>query len=253
MGFALDGERGGTTIESRGVAHRIAFSVDPIRQEPRIARVYGDSPVKNGTRISVTWPNSASSILDDARPRFLQVAEDFAWINPHLSLVVKWDRNGGDPIQWTVPATESTWRKWRPSDPTSPHWYDEVRLARLIACNIAYAQDHGKPCRTVADFVRDFRGLSGTAKARDICEAAGAARMPLSEFYANGEGAARRVKKTLLSEMGQRSRPIRPRDLGVIGVAHLRAKFEGAGVALESFSYKHPFIAIFDSRRSPRL
>src|ERR1700730_17706323 len=64
MPFALDGERGETTIESRGVAHRITFSIDPIRQEPRLVRVCEDCSVKSGTRVAVSWPISACSILD---------------------------------------------------------------------------------------------------------------------------------------------------------------------------------------------
>jgi hypothetical protein len=43
MGFALSGERGETLIESRGVAHRIVFAVDRIRQEPRIEPTKGPS------------------------------------------------------------------------------------------------------------------------------------------------------------------------------------------------------------------
>ena len=163
---------------------------------------------------------------------FLQIAEDYTWINAHLTLTVVWDRASSDPVQLTIPATDSAWRKWRPSHPTSPYWYDEARLARLI---IAYAQDRGAPCRTVADFVREFRGLSSTAKARDICEAAGASRMSLAGFYCGGEAA--RVG-ALLSEMQKQSRPIKPRDLGLIGEARLRAKFEREGAAPESFTYK---------------
>jgi hypothetical protein len=235
MGFALDGERGETMIESQGVAHRITFSIDPIRQVPRITRVCEVSLVRSGARISVSWPVSASSILDDAQDRFLQIAADFTWINPHLTLIIKWNRDGCDPVHWTVPATDTSWRKWRPSDPTSSHWYDEARLARLIANNIAYAQDHGIPCRTVADFVREFRGLSGTAKAKAICEAVGASRISLAKFFADGEGA--RVG-ALLGEIQKQSRAIKPRDLGIIGAAHLRAKFERAGAAPESFNYR---------------
>jgi hypothetical protein len=235
MPFSLDGERGETVIESQGVAHRIEFSIDPIRQEPRIVRVCEASLVKTGTRISVAWPDSASSILDGAQADFLQIAEDYTWINAHLTLTVGWDRAGCELVQWAIPATDSAWRKWRPSDPISPHWYDEARLARLIACNIAYAQDRGALCRTVADLAREFRGLSSTAKARDICKAAGASRMSLADFYCDGEGA--RVD-ALLDAMCQRSRPIKPRDLGIIGEAHLRAKFESAGAAPESFNYK---------------
>jgi DNA topoisomerase VI subunit B len=36
MGFALDGEKGETIIESRGIAHCILYSVNPVRQTPRV-------------------------------------------------------------------------------------------------------------------------------------------------------------------------------------------------------------------------
>jgi DNA topoisomerase VI subunit B len=230
MGFALDDERGETLVESHGIAHRITFSIDSIRQVPRIDRVCEACLVKTGTQVAVSWP-----ILDDAQEDFLRIAEDYTWVNPHLTLTVVWDRAECNPVQWTIPATDQTWRKWRPSDPTSPHWYDKPRLARLIANNIAYAQDHGTPCRTVWDFVREFRGLSATVKAKAICEVAGASRMSLAQFYGDGEES--RVA-ALLGAMRKQSRPIKPRDLGIIGEAHLRAKFESGGAAPESFSYK---------------
>jgi DNA topoisomerase VI subunit B len=50
MPFALDGARGETVIESCGVAHRLVFSVDPIRQEPRVAIEKSPSPVKTGRK-----------------------------------------------------------------------------------------------------------------------------------------------------------------------------------------------------------
>jgi hypothetical protein len=119
----------------------------------------------------------------------------------------------------------AAWRKWGPSDPTLPHWYDEARLARIMAAYIAHDEDHDLPGRTVRAFVSEFRGLSGTAKARDICEAVGASRLSLAEFYGD-------------EEMRNQSRPIKPRDLGLIGAEHLRAKFKSIGVASESFCYK---------------
>jgi hypothetical protein len=211
MPFALDGERGETTIESQGVAHRITFSIDPIRQEPRLVRVGEDGSVKSGTRVAVSWPISANSTLDDAQAAFLRIAEGYTWVNPHLTL------------------------KWWRSDPTSPHWYEVPRLARLIANNIAYAQDHGILCRTIWDFVREFRGLSATVKAKAICETVSASRLSLTQFYGDGERA--RVG-ALLVAMRKQNRPVKPRDLGIIGEAHLRAKFESASAAAETFSYK---------------
>jgi DNA topoisomerase VI subunit B len=241
MPFALDGERGETIIESQGVAHRIGFSIDRIRQEPRISRVCETSPVKAGTRITVQWPDSASSILDDAKARFLQVAEDYTWVNPHLTLTVNWDRSGetiacaSQTIRRTIAATNPAWKKWRPSDPTSPHWYDVQRLGRLIAAHIAHAEDHERACPTVREFVSEFRGLSGTAKGRQICDAIGASRLSLAEFY--GDGASDRIG-AILSEMAKHSSPIKPRLLGAIGKDHFAAKLSGLGVAQETFHYQ---------------
>jgi DNA topoisomerase VI subunit B len=59
MPFALDGTKGDTIIESKGIAHRISFRVDHVRQEPKIEHVRTDSDVKTGTRMTVQWPVSA--------------------------------------------------------------------------------------------------------------------------------------------------------------------------------------------------
>ena len=45
---------------------------------------------KNGTTIKVWWPDSASSIIEESKGRFLQIAEDYTFLNPHLSLTVDW-------------------------------------------------------------------------------------------------------------------------------------------------------------------
>jgi hypothetical protein len=53
-----------------------------------------------------------------------------------LTLTVNWDRSGetiacaSQTIRRTIAATNPAWKKWRPSDPTSPHWYD-VQRSRL--------------------------------------------------------------------------------------------------------------------------
>ena len=234
MPFAVDGERGETVIESRAVKHRIVFSVDKIWQEPRIEHSQEPSLVTSGTRVTVLWPSSACSILDRARGRFLQIAEDYTWANPHLTLTFSWTRDD-DEIERSIAATDPAWRKWTPSRPTSPHWYQPDRLGRLIGAKIAHAEDHGFACPTVREFVSEFSGLSGTAKGKTICEAAGAGRMSLKDFY--DDGASERVQP-LLSLMKEHSRPIKPADLGIIGKDHLFAKFEAIGVAPESFDYR---------------
>ncbi len=77
-------------LERMGVEHEIVFSVDSFRQEPVTDHQRRTTNVKTGTIVTVLWPNSACSILVDAKARFLQIAEDFTWLNPHLTLTVQW-------------------------------------------------------------------------------------------------------------------------------------------------------------------
>jgi hypothetical protein len=44
------------------------------------------SPVNIGTRITVPSPNLTSSKLAAAERRFLQIAEEYRWLNPSLDL-----------------------------------------------------------------------------------------------------------------------------------------------------------------------
>jgi DNA topoisomerase VI subunit B len=245
MAFALDGESGQTVIEAHGVEHRVTFSIDRVRREPKITHVREASPVKIGTRITVRWPDSACSELDDAKVRFLQIADDFTWINPHLTLSVDWNRptedDGGEPVpgtEWSIPASNPRWTKWRPSDPTSPHWYDDARIERLMAAYVAHEQDRGLTPRTVREFISEFRGLAGTAKQKAVLDAVAASRISLAEFFSNGDHVDTGAVAKLLAAMQEHSRPIKPKDLGPIGKDHLLARFEAAGVAPESFDYR---------------
>ena len=60
-----------------------------IRQEPVVAvEVRTAENVKNGTSAKLWWPVSACSKLADATVRFLQLADDYTVLNPHLTLSV---------------------------------------------------------------------------------------------------------------------------------------------------------------------
>jgi hypothetical protein len=117
MGFALDGSRGSTLIESRGILHRIGFSADRLRQVPRIEHTTEKSAgiEKNGTAITVCWPRDGMLSLIDTRDRFLQIAAGYAVLNPHLSLAVQW--NGKTVVK--LEASDTGWLKWRACDPTA--------------------------------------------------------------------------------------------------------------------------------------
>ncbi len=180
MPFVLDGESGVVEIVARGIRHRIEFRVDAIRQAPVIGLETEPSEVKNGSKIRLRWPDLACSILSDAKSRFLQIADDYTWINPHLTITIDWHGE-----RRTTMATAATWSKWKPSDPTSAHWYQPEHLERLVAGYIAHDADHDRD-RTIREFVSEFRGLSGSAKQKAVLDRLGLHRASLSSLVANG-------------------------------------------------------------------
>jgi len=231
MPFVLDGDRGRVDVSARGQRHEIAFAVDPIRQKPVIQReTHSAQNVKSGTTIKLWWPDSACLILTDAKDEFLQLADDFTLLNPHLTLTIDWF---GERTQ--TEATTPDWAKWRPSDPTSPHWYGQEHFERLVAAYIAHDQDHGTD-RSVRELVKEFRGLTGTAKQKAVLEATGLARTNLSDLT-NGEGLRHDVVARLLTAMQKQSKPVKPAALGVIGKDHIARRFQDLGCEMDSFEY----------------
>jgi hypothetical protein len=189
MGYVLDREREGinndavgvTFIETRGLEHRIEFRVDHVNNEPRIAHTTSPSPVKIGSRITITWPviqYGGATLLGYARDEFIRLAEGYVWFNPHFTLRGSWD--GKEFIN--VASTDPNWEKWGPRNPTSPHWYDETRLQRYLAAHVARDRDMRRN-RTVREFIAEFRGLSSTAVQRKVLEEVGCSHKSLAAFF----------------------------------------------------------------------
>jgi hypothetical protein len=207
MAHALTGNPGVTVLESRGIQHRVTFDIDPISREPRLDHQRTEIVTAPGTKITLTIPITADDFTS-----LHNVTVDFWWANPHLTL----SSDTGER-SFSEGATDASWTKWKPSDPTSAHWYDDASLKTLLAAEINRAQRSGSAQRTVADFIGDFRGLAGTAKRRDLCEKLNASRQSLDAFFARGDADIRR----LLSLMKAASRSVRPADLGALGEEHV--------------------------------
>jgi hypothetical protein len=88
MPFVLDGETGTVEIDAYGVRHEIVFAVDAIRQLPLIEHRRSDGLVHSGTRVAVRWPAGASSLLTAATVRLVHLADDYAWMNPHVDITM---------------------------------------------------------------------------------------------------------------------------------------------------------------------
>jgi len=169
------------------------MSVDRIRQEPVIQHEERKSAVKAGTVVWVPWrdlkkaqfahedgdedefldeadfeENEAENIEDsprsnrDTKSRFLQIAESYAWLNPHTAIVVDWFGE-----RTSIKATDPAWQKWKPSEPTSAHWYTTVHLERLIGAYLKHDTDNGRE-RTVREVVAEFRDSAAPPSRRSF-------------------------------------------------------------------------------------
>jgi hypothetical protein len=238
MGYVLDRKIGSdataagvTIIETRGIRHQIEFRVDHINNQPKVIHTTAKSPVTVGTKLTIKWPPN-DDLLDYAEDRFKQLIEAYVWFNPHLTLRGVWF--GQEFVN--VKATNPNWEKWRPRNPTSPHWYGESRLQRYLAAHVARDRDLGQR-RTVREFIAEFRGLSATAVQRKILAEVGCSHQSLAQFFGvehvNRAGIAK-----LLAAMRRYSKPVSPKHLGVIGVEHLKQRFLAAGGNIDTFKYQ---------------
>jgi DNA topoisomerase VI subunit B len=231
MPFVLHGEEGQVEVEAHGALHKITMRVDRIRQQPAIAHEQDLVPPVPGTKVRIRWPDSASSMLVSSEARFLQIANDYTFLNPHLTLTLDWFGRVS-----RIDATAPAWKKWLPSNPTSPHWYTPEHFERLVSAYIAHDLD-AESSRTVRELVTEFRGLTATAKQKAVLNEIGLSRTGLVELAEGGALRSELVGR-LLTAMKEQSRPVKPLDLGVIGKDHFAQRFEPLGCATESFDYK---------------
>jgi DNA topoisomerase VI subunit B len=238
MGYVLDRERddgtnaeavGITIIETRGVEHRIEFRVDHVTNEPKITHTTKPSSINVGTKITIKW----SAVWEEwGRDKFVKLAKSYCWFNPHLTLRGSWC--GTEFVN--VAATNPTWKKWGPRNPTSAHWYDSARLQRYLAAHVSRDRDLGRH-RTVREFIAEFRGLSGTAVQRKVLEEVGCSHQSLAQFFGVDQVNRKGIAK-LLASMRKHTKPVAAKHLGIIGADHLKECFLAAGGNADTFKYQ---------------
>ncbi|MBC8229844.1 ATP-binding protein [bacterium] len=236
--FVASGEHGLVEVWSQGLHHIVEVSIDRIAQRPVIEHSNEkDGVVKNGTLVYVQWKNSScliSPILTDfynaPPPTAQELVEGYAVFNPHATFTISNPENG----KATFVATNPEWQKWKPDAPTSAHWYTAETLRDLIAAYVACERESGKE-RTVREFVSEFRGLSSTAKQKQITD--GLSGVFLHDLVSDGDIDMRIVEKLLVA-MQENSKPPSPSVLGIISQEHIKAWLACyAGVTEESIRY----------------
>jgi hypothetical protein len=233
MSYVLGGKiKGETWIETRGVKHRILFTVNQIKQEPVVKNFRTRSSVKTGTRITVFWPAETVVDVDEISVLLRQ----YIWVNPHLTLRFTVD---GKAI-FDYQATNPNWSKYRACDATSAHWYSLEQFERYAGALIDRDERDRKNRRqkiTVREFCAQFRGMSSTERQKQVVRAIGAAHLSLYRFFGSAAAVDHRRMGKLLSLLRQHTRPVRPELLGIIGEEHLRRQCIASGGEAKAFKY----------------
>jgi hypothetical protein len=260
--FVAHGSYGRVEVWSQGLHHVVDVSVDRLVQRPVVDHsVEKDPLVKNGTLIKVHWDsaslikpqknddfyNSDASEVEDADTEQKEVnseggefrgvkspentvwvkelVEGYAAFNPHATFRIG---------NITFEATDPGWIKWKPTDPTSAHWYTPDTLRDLIAAYVSQERNGGR-VRTVREFVSEFRGLSGTAKQKQVIGEF--KNIYLHDLVREGDIDQSLLGK-LLDAMKRLCKPPKPASLGIIGQDHLKSwMVRYADVSEESIKY----------------
>ena len=235
------GKAGQVEVECGGIRHTIVVSTDHVLQRPQVEHRQEPIVRNGGTLVRVTVDSASSRALEQD-PGFLQkLLLDYSLFNPHATFELL-----GQGERSVLEATDTLWRKWLPTDPTSAHWYNQERLETLIGCCIGGELAGGR-VRTVREFISEFRGLSATAKQKRVSERAGLERAYLRDLAKNGKFDQDRVADLLVAMQGL-SAPVKPEMLGLLGKEHFAQRLQPVGETLRYVSKK-----TIDERELPCL
>src|SRR5215212_2394571 len=217
------GSREPLVVETQGVSHRIRPWVDPagaVHFDYTSAEMVLESP---GTTVSLEMPSGrmvdADNYLTQAFDA-LHWARSFAAFNPHATLSYQGKDGSVEYAEIYKSTHEGPFKKYVPSQPTSPHWYSSESLKVLVFSHIGHAEKGGRDL-PLGEFVRQFQGLTATAKARTVVKQMGEGFTHLSDF----KGSEEKVGE-LLEAMQAATKEPKPKALGFVGKEHFEIFFE---------------------------
>jgi DNA topoisomerase VI subunit B len=222
-------------VEAQGVRHTIKARIDPAG-ELKLLHQMEESAWRTGTAVTVLLPTR--EVDNDAT----YWAAAISLFNPHA--FVKLEHFGEAAVHANLDDSETSQiykptvddiKKYRPTDPTSPHWYNKQALGKLIGAYIGAARNGGRNL-PLGEFVRQFKGLTSTAKAKAVCS--NVRPEHLLDFEVGDHEIDMVAVSRLLDTMKEHTTPPTHRMLGRIGGDHFEQRFNEMYDVIR-FGYKH--------------
>lgn len=213
-------------IESRGVKHTIDIKADPTGE---LKLNHDTEPIGNvGTCITTVLEPKISYFGD--KEKILAAIEKlcigYGIFNPHTKFEFegkvierRYDEfenlieNEVNSSQKYLPIVDEKWRKFYPTDLPSPHWYGSGDLKKLI-----YAHINAGKIKPFGEFIREFRGLSSSTKAKIV-----KVEFPGIKTIADIVEDDAQIPK-LCKAMQGATKPPSPSILGIIGEENLKQR-----------------------------
>jgi DNA topoisomerase VI subunit B len=215
------GGREPIVIEGRGVRHEIRPWIDPAGAV-RIEHEESPSSLTDGTRVSVALP------VDEQFFDPLHWVRSFALFNPHASLIYHGECEG-EKVSDSYKSTGDQFKKYMPSEPTSPHWYTPGNLATLIFAYVGEARNGGRDV-PLGEFLRLFKGLTSTKKAKEVASA-----FAHIKYLSDLEDHQQDIP-FLLKSMQDATKAPRHEAIGLVGPEHFENVFRRL-YEVEEFNY----------------
>ena len=219
--YIENGEKGEIEVWTKGKYHKITVTLDRIKQEPVIEHLSEESDfIKKGTLFKIYGFDSNVILKPESEdfykvpPQISKVIEAYSAFNPHARFILKIHDNKDKIYE----PTNLEWNKWKPSNPTSAHWYELEPLRDLIAAYVTEERE-GSRAKTVREFVSEFRGLSGISKQKLVVPDE-MKNMYLHDLIKNKDIDMKKLEK-LHNDMKANSKPPQPIVLGYLGKEHI--------------------------------
>lgn len=156
-------------IEAGGIAYSVRVKPDQVLQKVDVD--IQEQHVDHDNTVIKTWipqlyaPEGFRYGVDGEISVWYSVVEKYALFNPHARFTLKWRDDGFVSREVVFGPTSTEYKKFLPTDPTSPWWYTESDITKLIHGYISNGYD-----RTLREFLTEFRGLSRASATKSITD-----------------------------------------------------------------------------------